>query len=183
MLITDEKKKYTAADYDLLEEGAPFQLINYDLIMSPSLLPVHQIILGRIFRQLSDFLDAAQNNGITMFAPVDVHFDDGNIFQPDLIYIAAERTDMVKDRVRGVPDMVLEILSPSNAYYDLRQKKDVYEKFGVKEYIIIDPIAKNAELYFLKDGNYLLQQKAQQADVLRSVILPGLELDLNKIFR
>ena len=56
--------------------------------------------------------------------------------------------------------MIIEILSPSNAYYDLIQKKDLYEKYGVKEYIIFDPIAKNASLFALKDGIYYLHQKA-----------------------
>jgi Uma2 family endonuclease len=64
--------------------------------------------------------------------PMDVKLDEGNVLQPDILYITGERKEIIKDRVEGAPDLVIEILSPSNAYYDLRQKKNIYEKYGVK---------------------------------------------------
>lgn len=76
--------------------------------------------------------------------------------------------------------MVIEILSPANAYYDLRHKKDIYEKYGVKEYIIVDPIAETAELYSLQNATYILHQKAQKNEILNSVIIAGLAFPLNK---
>ena len=72
----------------------------------------------------------------------------------------------MKDRIEGAPDLIIEILSPSNAYYDLRQKKDIYEKYGVKEYIIIDPVQQNADLYALKDNKYYMHQKAESNEKL-----------------
>jgi Uma2 family endonuclease len=183
MLTVEKKKKYTVADYMLLEEGAPFQLINYDLVMSPSPIPEHQIISGRLFNKISDFIEQTNNNGVVMYSPMDVYLDSGNIFQPDLLYVSEDRIDIIKKRVEGAPDMVIEILSPSNAYYDLIQKKDVYEKYGVKEYIIVDPIAQNATLYVLKESIYYLHQKAEKAEQLNSVILPGLSFDLNRILK
>jgi Uma2 family endonuclease len=183
MLTVEKKKKYTVDDYMLLDEGAPFQLINYDLIISPSPIPEHQIISGRIFNAISFFLDKTNNNGIAMYAPMDVYLDAGNVFQPDLLYIDANRKEIIQQRIEGAPDLAIEILSPSNAYYDLRQKKEAYEKYGVKEYIIIDPIAQNADLYVLKDGAYYLDQKAQKTEQLKSVLLPGLSFDLVKLFK
>ena len=184
MLGLEKKRKYTVDDYRLLEEGAPFQLINYDLIMSPSPIPVHGVISRKIVQAMSNFLDETNNNGFLVDAPMDVAFDEGNVLQPDILYISEERIpENIKERIEVAPDLVIEILSPSNAYYDLRQKKDIYEKFGVKEYIIIDPILQNADLYVLKDGAYYLHQKAQKDENLNSIVLPGLLLDLNKIFR
>ena len=78
--------------------------------------------------------------------------------------------------------MIIEILSPSNAYYDLRQKKNVYEKHAVKEYIIIDPVEESAELYLFENSAYTLKQKAFKPQTLNSVVLPGLSFDLNKVF-
>jgi len=183
MLITEEKKKYTVKDYDLLEEGAPFQLINFDLVMSPSPLAVHQQILFDL-SEIVVLYNISSRKGQWMYAPMDVKFDDGNVLQPDILYIAEERkAELIKDRVEGAPDLIIEILSPSNAYYDLRQKKELYEKYGVKEYIIIDPIAQNADLYILKDSVYQLHQKAQKTEQLNSVLLPGLTIDLQKIFK
>jgi Uma2 family endonuclease len=183
-MLTAEKKKYTVDDYLLLEEGAPFQLINYDLILSISPVPFHQLMSARIIHLLSNFLENKNDGGWVVSAPMDVMFDDGNVFQPDIIYIAAERkAALIKKCIHGAPDLIVEILSLSSAYYDLRQKKDIYEKFGVKEYIIIDPIAQNADLYCLKDGLYTLHQKAKKNELLNSLILDGLSFDLSKLFR
>jgi len=184
MLNIAKKETYTIADYMLLDEGAPFQLINYDLVMSPSPLPFHQAISVRLVQMLSNFLDSKNDNGFLAHAPADVKFDDGNVLQPDILYVSEERkAEIVKDRIEGAPDLVIEILSPSNAYYDLKQKKDVYEKYGVKEYIIVDPIAQDIELYILQDGAYHLHQKAQKNELLNSVLLAGFSIEGEKIFR
>ena len=182
-MLTAEKKRYTAAEYEMLEEGAPFQLINSDLIMSPSPLFIHQQIALNIAVKIKLFLEKIGSEGEVIIAPMDVKLDEENIFQPDLLYISAERKgELIKDRIEGAPDLIIEILSPSTAYYDLRQKKDIYEKYGVKEYIIVDPIPQDAELYVLENAQFVLKQKATKEDVLRSILLPGLDFELSKIF-
>jgi len=114
---------------------------------------------------------------------MDVQLDDGNIYQPDILYITEDRrSEIIKDRIEGAPDLIIEILSPSNAYYDLRQKKDIYEKYGVKEYIIVDPIQENAEVHALENSVFVLKQKAAKTEQLSSIILSGLVFDLTKIF-
>ena len=184
MLIAEKKNKFTVDDYLLLGEGAPFQLINYDLIMSPSPLLAHQLILGEFYHLLKAYLKEKDDRGLVVLPPMDIRFDDGNVYQPDLIYIKAERiAEIAKDRIEGAPDMVVEILSPSNAYYDLRLKKDIYEKYGVTEYIIIDPIAQNADLYVLKDGVYYLHQRPGKNESLNSVLLVGFSFEINELFR
>lgn len=178
-----EKKKYTEKDYQLLEEGAPFQLINGDLIMSPSPTPYHQILLGRIFKVIDAFLEKNTLGGLCLFAPMDVQLDEENIFQPDLLYISEERkSELVRDRIAGAPDLIIEILSPSTAYYDLKQKKDYYERYGVKEYLIIDPVRFDAEVYCLQNEQFVLQQKEQRSGVINLNTLPGLQIHLQKIF-
>ena len=118
-----------------------------------------------------------------LFAPLDVALDEENIYQPDLLYISEERKiELIKDRIEGAPDLIIEILSPSTAYYDLRQKKDIYEKYGVKEYIIVDPIQQNAELYALEGGQFILKQKAAKPGHLSSILLQGLTFKLDQLF-
>jgi Uma2 family endonuclease len=181
-MLTTEKKKYTDQDYMMLEEGAPFQLIHHDLIMSPSPSILHQRLFVRLTHIIS-FFSSEHALGEWFYAPTDVKFDDGNIYQPDMLFISEERrSDLIKDRIEGAPDLVIEILSPSNAYYDLRQKKDVYEKYGVKEYIIIDPFQENAEVHVLENGSYTLKQKSQKTEVLNSETLIGFTIDLKKLF-
>ncbi len=178
-----EKKKYTEKDYQLLEEGAPFQLINGDLVMSPSPTPYHQLLSGRLFYLIQSHLEKINSGGICLYAPMDVRLDEENVFQPDLLYIAEERKEeLMIDRISGAPDLVVEILSPSTAYYDLKQKKGFYERFGVKEYLIIDPGAKDVEVYNLINEEYILHQKEKQNGTITLSTLPGLQIHLQKLF-
>lgn len=179
----DEKKRYTETDYELLEEGARFQLINGDLIMSPSPTPFHQLLSKRIFKLIDAFLEKNNIEGTFLYAPLDIYFDEENIFQPDLVYISGQlESELVKERITIVPDLIIEILSPSTAYYDLRQKKDFYERYGVKEYLIIDPLAKYAEVYVLENKEFNLQQKERQNGTINLTTLPGLQINLQKLF-
>jgi Uma2 family endonuclease len=183
MLGVENKRKYTDNDYALLEEGAPFQLINYDLIMSPSPIFAHQLILTNFIYAFKEFIKQENNKGVVVVSPMDVRLDEGNVFQPDLIFISEGRiAEIVKDRIEGAPDLVLEILSPSTAHYDLHQKKSIYEKYGVKEYIVIDPIAQCANLYTLRDNVYYLHKKAERPEKLSSLLLPGFVIDLEIVF-
>jgi Uma2 family endonuclease len=182
MLIAEKKKKYTEQDYSLLEEGAPFQLIHNDLVMSPSPSILHQRIFVRISNVIA-FFSATYLKGEWFYAPTDVWLDDGNVYQPDILYITEDRrSEIIKERIEGASGLIIEILSPSNAYYDLRQKKDIYEKYGVKEYLIIDPLQENAEVHALENGAFVLKQKASKTQQLSSLLLPGLVFDLSKIF-
>jgi Uma2 family endonuclease len=182
MLAAEKKKKYTVEDYMLLEEGAPFQLINYDLIMSPAPNPLHQLMVARLSWLFLNFLQSEKKGGYTA-GTVDVVFDEGNVLQPDFLYIAADRVaEIVKNRIEGAPDLAIEILSPSNAYYDLNQKKGLYERYGVKEYIIFDPIGRKAELYVLNNGAYYLHQQATLNDHLHSIVLKGFSIDMDYLF-
>lgn len=183
-MVTVEKKKYTKEDYEALDERAQFQLINADLVRSPSPTSYHQILTARLYKLIDSYLERLNIGGICLFAPLDVHLDDENIFQPDLLYISKVRTaELIKDHIIGAPDLIIEILSPSTAYYDLRQKKDIYERYGVKEYIIIDPIQLNAEVYKLEQDQFQLTKKTGSLGVIQSGLLKGLEIDLALLFK
>ena len=184
MLAVEKKKRYTADDYSLLEEGTPFQLINFDLVISPSPNSLHQQILFELSEIIVLYHIQNGRKGQWMYAPTDVKLDEGNILQPDILYISDERkAEIINDKIEGAPDLVIEILSPSNAYYDLRQKKDIYEKYGVKEYIIIDPIDQSADLFLLKDGTYYLHQRARMDEHLNSALLPGFDIEVKNLFK
>ena len=182
-IVEKKPKRYTEKDYQLLEEGAPFQLINGDLVMSPSLTLKHQTVNGKIFTFISQHLEKNSLGGLCLFYPIDVVLDEKNTFQPDLIYISNERKiELHYDRIIGAPDLIIEILSPSTAYYDLKQKKDFYERYGVQEYMIVDPVRHDAEVYSLIDEKFELQQKELQNGTIHLTTLPGLQIDLQKLF-
>ena len=79
----------------------------------------------------------------------------GDYIVPDF-FVICDRTKQKKDGVHGAPDLVVEVLSPGSAKYDRGDKKDIYQKIGVKEYWIIEPDKKSIEVYILKDSVYLL---------------------------
>jgi Uma2 family endonuclease len=176
-------KKITLDEYMGMPIGAPYQYINGCLVDWPSRTVDHQIALGNLVQMIMNCEDRLQNKGIYLMGPIEVVLDDQNSFQPDFVYISKERGDIIKDYIYGAPDLVVEILWEGNAYYDLRPKKDAYEKYSVKEYIIIDPIQQNADLYILKNGTFILEQKAQLTEVLKSALLPGFDIEVSKLFQ
>lgn len=134
-----DKETYTAEDYQKLPEGAPYELINGGLVEEPGPSYGHQAILRDVFAQIVTHLQETKK-GEVICAPLDVYFDDKNVFQPDIVYIANENTGLIKDNgIHGAPDMIIEFLSPASAYYDQKVKKRIYEKHGVNEYWIINP--------------------------------------------
>ncbi len=181
MPLTKEKR-VTVNYYKLLPEGAPYQLIEGELVMTPSPNPRHQIILGRLFIALSTFVEK-KKSGIVFVSPIDVYLDEENAFQPDIIFISNEKKGIIKkDGIYGSPDLVIEILSPSTAHYDLREKFKVYERYGVQEYWIVDPEANVIEIYLNKDGKFSLIKAAEKQGKIESSLLKGMKVSLTEIF-
>lgn len=177
------KEKHTIKDYKLLPEGSPYQLIEGDLIMTPAPSSFHQIISANLFKKASIFVDE-RKEGIVLYSPIDIYLNDENVFQPDIVFISKQRRDIIKDDgIHGAPDLVIEILSPSTAYYDIKKKYKIYEKFGVKEYWIVDPEMKSVELFSLTEqGKFLLSADFTNQGTVKSVILSGFEITLEEIF-
>lgn len=141
--------------WESLPEGTLCQLVNNNLVMSPAPVNAHQVVLNKINYQLLRFLEVTQM-GEVRIAPYDVHFSKRNIFQPDIIFIANENLHKIESKgLVGVPDLVIEILSPGTAHVDMGEKKDIYEQYGVKEYFIVDPATKTVTLLILEGKEFL----------------------------
>ena len=136
-------------------EGTLVQLINNQIVMAAAPLDIHQLVLGEIFVELSIKVKR-DKVGQTRVAPYDVFLSSKNVFQPHICFIANENLYKIeKDGLHGAPDLVIELLSPSTSKFDLDEKKDVYERYGVKEYFIIEPTSKSVDHYWLQDGAYI----------------------------
>ena len=182
--VIPEKERYTYEDYARLPEGAPYQLIGGQLIMVPAPIPHHQEVSKRLEYLLYEHVELKQKLGKVYDAPIDIYFEDEETYQPDIIFISNERLQIIKeDKIEGAPDMVIEILSPSTAYYDLVHKKDVYARHGVKEYWIVDPMEKKIEVYENKNGEWTLFKKAGKSERINSIIIDGFEVEIDAIFR
>ena len=145
--------KESPGTYDIPERYEMIEGIRYDF--SPSPKYVHQVILGNLYIAVRTSCYA---NGRVILAPMDVHFDKGdNVVQPDLIFIANENLHIIRDGyVFGVPDLLVEILSPSTGTKDKTVKKAMFARFGVKEYWIVDPIYFTVDQFRLINGGYQL---------------------------
>lgn len=152
--IAMQPPRTMAEIYQCLPEGTPVQLIENRLIVSPSATTNHQVIAARLFTALNAYIER-KSLGKVLFAPYDVYFDTGNIFQPDIIFIANDNLKNIRENgFHGAPDLVIEILSPSTARYDLKDKKKVHERNGVKEYWIADPAKNMAVGFSLTKGKF-----------------------------
>ncbi len=182
-MITTKEKTHNIKDYKLLPEGAPYQLIEGELIMTPAPNPLHQMISGNLVEKIRKF-SKEKNAGIVLFSPVDVYLGEENAYQPDIIFISKKRVEIIKkDGIYGTPDLVIEILSPSTAYYDIKKKYSVYERYGVKEYWIVDPEMKGVEIFLLKtEGKFELSAKVYESGNVKSEIISGFEITLDEIF-
>ena len=164
--------------YDIPERYELIEGIRYDFLSSPKY--VHQKLLTNFHLA---FHSACSQDGETILAPMDVHFDEDNVLQPDVIYIAKENLAIIRDGfVFGAPDLIVEILSESTGRRDKTIKKAVYERFGVKEYWLADPIYRIVEQFVLVDGRYELAAVLTEQDQLVSRIVLCLVIDLDKIF-
>ncbi|MCL6479199.1 MAG: Uma2 family endonuclease [Peptococcaceae bacterium] len=121
--------------------------------------------------------------GMVLYAPVDVYLGETETYQPDLIFITKDRLAIIDpDKINGAPDLVVEILSPGTAYYDLRKKHRVYEEKGVKEYWIVDPQEQSVEIYTLQDGRFTLSQRAEKRGEVESSAVQGFAVAVESIF-
>jgi len=164
-------------------DGIRKEIIEGDLFMSPAPSIKHQLILKRLSQLLDQFVQR-KSLGEVLLAPCDVIFSNINIFQPDILYISRENFEILTElNVKGAPDLIIEILSPSTIDNDRNYKKLVYEKHGVKEYWIVDPQEENIEVWSSKDARFQLFHKARKTQKINSKLLEDLELDLREIFR
>ncbi len=111
-----------------------------------------------------------------MYAPVDVVLSDDTILQPDLLYVRKERLGIITKHVEGPCDLAVEILSPGTCRSDRTEKLDLYAKYDVLEYWIVEPASQTFEFLLLNEGKYFLEQ--QPDNHYRSPQMPEIELDL-----
>jgi len=177
-----EKKKYTYEDYLKTLDDERYELIEGELVMTPSPIPKHQRISRELEFEIIKFVKA-NNLGEVFYAPCDVYLDNENVVQPDILFISKERLNIIGEKnIQGAPDLVIEIISESTAYRDLVQKKKLYAKFGVKEYWIVLPEEKSIEIYSLKDNTYMLHKTYGKDETIESSYLRNLKVELKGIF-
>lgn len=140
--------------FRMLPEGTLAELIDGIIYMSPSPIKEHQKLIIRLAGKIDAYLEQHEK-GEVYVAPFDVYLDErSNAVQPDIVFVLKKNLSIIKKHIHGVPDLIVEVLSEGNKDHDTIMKKDLYERCGVSEYWIIDPMNKEAVGYFLEDGRY-----------------------------
>jgi Uma2 family endonuclease len=182
MLAIKDDVRYTYEDYLTWNDDNRWEIIDGKAYMMSAPSASHQRIFSRVFNKVYTFLEGRTCEVFP--APFDVRLSadkyDDTVVQPD-ISIVCDRKKIEPRGCKGAPDFIIEILSPSTTYYDFTIKKEKYLSAGVKEYWIIDPIAKKAIANILENGRYTITLY-NETDNIPSHVLQGLEINLTEIF-
>lgn len=156
--------------------------------MSPAPLSHHQIVVINLATSIRQYL---RGKSCRVFvAPFDVRLskksdtsDDHitTVVQPD-VCIVCDKTKIDRRGCAGVPDLVVEVLSPGNIAYDTQVKYALYEEFGVPELWLVSPGDENVAVYYLQDGKYALHAEYAEPGDIPVAALPGFSLDWSEIF-
>jgi Uma2 family endonuclease len=174
----------TVEDYRATPEGTRYQLIEGELyLMSPAPNLFHQAIVGQIYLLIANFL-TTHSLGRIFVAPCDVYLSEHDVFQPDVVFVAAANLEILReDGIHGTPDLVIEVLSPATAQLDKKNKRRVYSRAGVKELWLVDPLLLQIQLYDLVQNPAKPVRLIEEDETFTSTLLPGLTLAAAEIFK
>ena len=186
-MATTSRPKKTVDDFMALGDGVRAELIDGEIYMAASPTSWHQIICGNLHLAMAQHA-RERNLGTVFVAPLDVHLPSGDIVEPDLIFVAEKNRGIVQDWIRGVPDLLVEIVSPSNPERDRLVKRTLYQRNGVPEYWIVEPEARAIEILRLEpqpqgSAAFAPAGYVGAGATLITRALPELELQVDDVFR
>lgn len=155
------------------ETEARFELVDGVVTLSPGPFPSHQRVVHELCFQIESW---ARRSGALVFPDTDVVFGRALVYRPAIAVYAAGRFESVPRTLREPPDLVIEVLSAGSKPLDLITKREDYERFGVGEYIAVDPDSGRVHRWLRQDGAF--GEPPVLGGTLESSALPGLVFDL-----
>ena len=171
----------TYDDYAAFDDGNRYELVDGRMeLMSPWPMSVHQLISRELEQEL---YDSCSERFIILHAPIDLILSNVDVRQPDIVLIRRERFEEVVARrgIVGIPDVVVEIVSPSTLRRDKRDKLRTYAKYGIPEYWIADPDGASLEQYILDGDRYEIMDVYQGEEPIRSPNAPCASLAIGSL--
>ena len=175
--------KLTYRDYMAWpDDGRRYELFEGELYMVPSPSVKHQRISRTLMLLLAQFVDEYQL-GEVFGAPLDVVFTEATFVQPDILFISHQRRGIIGEQnISGAPDLVVEILSPSTEERDRGIKSQLYCRYGVQEYWLVDPEERTVEVLTLSPEGYQVLGRYSEDEVVSSQVLAGFQFLAEEIF-
>jgi len=185
----EQNRRFTYADYKdwELKEGERYELIRGEALAMAGPNRRHQAILVEMLHHFSNHL---QGKPCQVYcAPCDVRLfydeelgeDDDTVVQPDILVVCDEGK-LGEEGIRGAPDLVVEILSPSNTVFEMAEKRDLYENAGVREYWVVNPKDNEVTVHCLRDVGGFDRKIYEVADTVPVGVLPNLRIELEQVF-
>ncbi len=175
--------RMTADEFlEIPDDGYTYELIDGVVMMSPGPTPQHQAVASEVSTQLGIYL---RDHPVgRAFAELDAHLGEGQVggdlvYKPEILFVRAERLPQMSDKIVGGPDLVVEVVSRGSRRMDSETKKGDYERFGVREYWLIDPERKSMIFYRLEEGRFV--EVSSAGDTLASLAVSGFVLDLTRV--
>ena len=164
------------------EDGRRYELYDGEVYVVPAPIPRHQVVQLNVAEWLHAHARAV--GGFAVNSPIDIVFSDYDVLQPDVILFTPERAHLVNldTVIRHPPDLCVEVLSPSTEATDRGRKLQMFARYGVPEYWIVDPARACIEVHRLEAGAYVLRQVAAGEDDVRSDIVQGDVLRAGTVF-
>ena len=178
-----EQGHWTYEDWlRLPDDGFRYEVLHGVLYMSPPPAVPHQDAQGELYT-LMRFYAKRKHLGMVLGAPIGVRLPGEPVpLQPDILFVRQERASIVgKEYVEGAPDLVVEILSPSNWQYDRKEKFLAYQAAGVPEYWIVDYRARTIEVFLLEEGAYVLLGKYGSGERVAAKMLEGFSVGVDEV--
>ena len=135
----------------------------------------HQTSLLQLGKRMDNFV-REHKLGFVFVAPVDVVLSQTRVVQPDVVFVSNEKKKILGKAIRGVPDLVVEIISTGSWRRDTIDKRALYQQHGIQEYWIVDPEAASVEVLTLKEGEFQLHGRFGKAQTARSALLKGFKI-------
>jgi Uma2 family endonuclease len=182
-MVVHDRTRMTAAEFWQLTETSDqrFELIDGEVIEMATPIPDHQDVVlesALFLRQI-----AKAQGGKVCVAPLEVYLDEHNIPQPDVMWLAPKSQCVVSEkRLVGPPDLIVEVFSPGTRQHDKVTKFRIYQKYGVREYWMIDPAEQFLEVWRLVEGQFAFQGVFVPGETFTSAVLGDYSVQVNELF-
>jgi Uma2 family endonuclease len=177
--------RLTYEDYlELPDDGKHYELIEGELVLNPTPITRHQWIAGNIYHAIRNYFDD-HDIGKTFMAPLDVVLAEDVVLQPDVMVILRERFSIIGEKnIQGAPNIVVEVLSDGTRKWDETVKRKLYERYGVDEYWIADPVIEVVKIYRRSGVSFVRASEigTESGGEIASPLLPEFVLDVKLVF-
>ena len=180
-----EPIRFTYEDYlGFPDDRRRHELIDGEHVVTPAPTRRHQELSGRLFFALAEYL-RTHPVGLVYSAPLDVILSDTDVVQPDIVYVSNERREVLGTWIHGAPDLAVEIVSPSSRRLDEMTKRQLFDRFDVREYWVVDPEIEVVKVYRRSEaGSFARAAELTREDdhAVGTPLLPGFAVSLRELF-